>query len=170
MDDNSDKKAESMKQWRERKKESKREIDNEKPRTYYQNHKKEILRKRKDKRLQQDAKPMDSSTSQDSNEVDDTESFFPSWMAKKRTVDNARRMEVLEALLHSPTMHKSLSKVATINSPEQEGEVRIARALISDLSSVLDATKPKHSDGARATTCVGLSMLCGSTVAEGNMH
>ena len=97
MDDNSDKKkAESMKQWRERKKERKREIDNEKSRTYYQNHEKEILRKRKDKRLQQDAKPTDRSTL-----------FFPSWMAKKQAVDMAKialpkspqkKTEVLAAL------------------------------------------------------------------------
>ena len=166
-----------MKQWRERKKERKREIDSEKSRTYYQNHKKEILRKRKDKRLQPNGKPTDSSMSQVSNEVDATVTFFPSWMAKKWAVDKAknalpnspwRRTEVLAALLDSPNTRKSLSEVATINSPEQEGEVRLARALISDLSSALDATKHKRSDGARATMCVGLSMLRGSTVAEGN--
>ena len=97
MDNNSDKeKAESMKQRRQRKKERKREIDNEKSRTYYQNHEKEILRKRKDKRLQQDAKPTDRSTL-----------FFPSWMAKKQAVDMAKialpkspqkKTEVLAAL------------------------------------------------------------------------
>lgn len=180
MDDKSDKtKAESMKQWRERKKERKREADCEKSKTYYQNHKKEISRKRKEKRLQHGAKPTESSTSQVSNDLDDTVSFFPSRMAKKRAVDKAKnalpnsprkRTEVLAALLDSPNTRKSLSESATINSSEQEGEVRLARALISDLSSVLEATKHKRSDGARATMCVGLSMLCGSTVAEGNMR
>ena len=82
MDNNSDKKAESMKKWRERKKKRKREIDNEKSRTYYQNQEKEILRKRKDKRLQQDAKPTDSSMSQVSNEVDDSV-VFPIMDGKK---------------------------------------------------------------------------------------
>ena len=103
--------------------------------------------------------------------------FFLSRMAKKRAGDKAKNAlpnsprrwtEVLAALLDSPNTRKSLSEVATINSPEQEGEVRLARALISNLSSVLDATKHKRSDGARATMCVGLSILRGSTVAEGN--
>ena len=48
--------------------------------------------------------------------------------------------------------------------------MRLAKALISDLSSVMGATKHKCSDGARATMRIGLSMLCGSSVAEGNMR
>lgn len=78
--------------------------------------------------------------------------------------------EVLVALLDSPSTYKSLREAATINSPEQEGEERLARVLISDLFSVLDAARHKCSDVARATMFVGLSMLCGSTVPEGNMH
>ena len=151
-----------------------REVDDEKSKTYYHNHKKEILRKQKDKRLQHGAKPTESSASQVSNDVDDTVSFFPSRMAKKQAVDKAKnalpnsprkRTGVLAELLDSPNTHKSLSESATINSSEHKGEVRLAKALISDLSCVLEATKHKRSHGARATMCVGLSMLCGSTVA-----
>jgi len=104
-----------MEEWRE----SKKEANRLKSRTYYQNHKEEISAARKQKRLEHGAVAAESSMSPSpSNDVDNAMSFFPSWMAKKRAVAKAKnaipnsphkRTEVLAALLDSPNTRKSLS-------------------------------------------------------------
>lgn len=77
---------------------------------------------------------------------------------------------MLKALLDSPTTSKLVAGSAILNSPEQQQDVRLAQAIIQDVSSVVEETKIKRSDGASTTMHVGLSVLCGSHVAEGNMR
>lgn len=48
--------------------------------------------------------------------------------------------------------------------------MRLVRALISDLFFVLEVIKYKRFDGVRVIMCVGLLMLCGFIVVEGNMR
>ena len=67
-------------------------------------------------------------------------------------------------------MKKVVSSSAALNSPEQQDEVRLAKAIIQDVSSVVKETKNKRSDGARTTMRVGLSVLCGPHVSQGNMR
>ena len=174
-DDPSKSKADAIKQWREKKKEASRLKSKE----YYQKHKNDISKARKEKRLDSafQSKVSDEVDNEDSHGT--AASFFPSRMAKKRAIETAknalpgsprRRTEVLTALLESPNTRKALSAAATVNTPEQEEEVKLARALLKDVSTVLEATKHRRSDGARATVSIGLSMLCGPSVAEGKMR
>lgn len=165
--------AERLQKWREKKKEENRERFN----VHYTKHKTKILTTRKKKRLASKTSPVSCST--ENENVPSTSSFFTSRQEKKRALDKARkalpqsprqRVEVLTALLDSPTTHKFVAGSVALNSPEQQEEVKLAKAIIQDVSSVVEETKNKRSDGARTTMHVGLSVLCGSHVAEGNMR
>lgn len=142
---------------------------------YYENNKGKILNNRKNQRS---AVPPVAS-SKVNEEAKNLTSFFPSRTGKKRAIDKVKnalpesprkRAEVLAALLDSPKTQKSLSHTVAINTPEQQEEVKLAKAVITDVSTVLEYMKHKRSDGARSTMRVGLSMLCGASVAEGNMR
>ena len=86
MDTNepSSKEAERLKKWREKKKQTNR--DNVK--AHYEKNKAKVLSTRKRKRLV--AKTVGSCSTQIVT-VPSTESFFPSRMAKKRALDQARK-------------------------------------------------------------------------------
>ena len=169
--------AKSMKEWRE----SKKDANRLKSKRFYQENKECISANRRARKLEAKDEPSTHSAGLAvSDEVDQgAVSCFPSRMAKKRAVDRAKRAlpnspgkktEVLVALLDSPRTRQSLSESTLINSTEQEGDLKMARTLISDVSSVVEAAKYRRSDGARASMCIGLSMLCGSSIAEGNMR
>lgn len=164
--------AERIRKWRQKKQRKNRNRVN----VHYEKHKAKILGTRKKKRLA--AKALETCSSQDGN-IPLPASSFPSRTAKKRALDKARkalphsprrRAEVITSLLDSPTTQKFVSSLVALNSTEQQEEVRLAKAIIQDVSSVVDDTKNKRSDGARTTMHLGLSVLCGSHVAQGNMR
>lgn len=158
-----------MKQWRENKKQASRESS----KSHYEQKKTKISSMRKKKRSEGPV-----AENLPSNDEPTDVSSFKSRMAKKRALDKAkqsllaspRRAEVLSALLDSPNTRKCLSNSTVLNTPKQQEEVKLARAVISDASAVLESTKQKRSDGARTTMRVGLSILCGSTIAQGGMR
>ena len=172
MNNDNKSKAELMKQWRERKKQSSRESS----KLHYEKNKGNIIKKRK---IQELVTPESDDASDFSGEPTEPESSFPSRMAKKRAIAKAKkalpesprkRAEVLTTLLDSPNTRKSLPQSVALNTPEQQDEVRLAKAVISDVSTALDSTKHKRSDGARTAMHVGLSMLCGASIGQGNMR
>lgn len=155
----SSKEAEHLAKWREQKK----QINRDRVKGYYESNKDKVKRRKKEKRSKE--KRLDGSSKPDD---DDPLAASFSRIAKKRALDKARkalpqsprkRAEVLTSLLDSPTTRKVISDSTTLNSPEQQEEVRLARAVLQDVSSVVDETKHQRSDGARTTMRVGLSML-----------
>ena len=102
---------------------------------------------------------------------------FPSRMSKKRRIDlvkshlpetTAKKVDVMAAIIESPSTRKGLENKGTIPLAENE-EAQVAVAVMSDARGAINAIKDQRSDDSRAAIQTALGFLCGEKVKTKRM-
>ena len=106
-------------------------------------------------------------------------STFPNRMARKRAVDKVKvalpvtpekRVEVVSAVLESPTIRQVLVSKGVVSSSEQRKKAEMHDAMLKDAGSLLSEVKQSRSNDSRAAVQMGLSLICGETVTENKLQ
>ena len=114
------------------------------------------------------------------NDGDTTNSStFRNRTARKRAVDKVKvalpvtpekRVEVVSAVLESPSIQQILVSKGVVSSSEQCKKAEMHDAMLKDAGSLLSEVKQSHSNDSRAAVQMGLSLICGETVTENKLQ
>lgn len=106
-------------------------------------------------------------------------SAFSSLTTRKQAVDKVKevlpvtpekKVEVVRILVESPTTREALVNKGVVASSELSKKAELHDAIVEDARSVLSSLKEKRIDDTRAAVQMGLSLLCGETVKNNNLH
>ena len=81
-----------------------------------------------------------------------------------------KRVEVVSAVLESPTIRQAVVSKGVISSLEQCKKAEMHDAMVKDVGSLLTEVKQGQSNDSRAAVQMGLSLICGDTVTESKLQ
>ena len=81
-----------------------------------------------------------------------------------------KRVEVVSAVLESPSIQQILVSKGVVSSSEQCKKAEMHDAMLKDAGSLLSEVKQSHSNDSRVAVQMGLSLICGETVIENNLQ
>ena len=106
-------------------------------------------------------------------------STFRNRTARKRAVDKVKvalpvtpekRVEVVSAVLESPTIRQFLVSKGVVSSSEQRKKAEMHDAMLKGAGSLLSEVKQSRSNDSRAAVQMGLSLICGETVTDNKLQ
>ena len=81
-----------------------------------------------------------------------------------------KKIDVVSALLESPTLREALATKGGVASSEQRKKAELHDAMVKDAAYLICEVKQNHSNDSRAAVQMGLSLVCGTNVTENKLQ